>query len=229
MPVKYTNLNAVDTDTLTQISTTSAIIEGVLETNISVEELKEWGNFGIGGTAGFGAGINILDNSVYLSENINDSEPVSFCLLTNFISNKYFPLKPCIKLSDIHEIITSNLPSQDIMYAIRIEGEFEYIRITKSVKHFKPYKRITDSVCDMAKSHEITNIKGTLMGFWLPEFLKEINSGAGGSHMHFLSEDKSFSGYVTNCLLRFGDMHISYKHNLNLVLPNQDLAFDQAI
>ena len=42
------------------------------------------------------------------------------------------------------------------------------------------------------------NISGTIVGIWSPKFLEDLYGD--GAHLHFLSDDKTFGGHLTEFL-----------------------------
>ena len=44
---------------------------------------------------------------------------------------------------------------------------------------------------------EFNNVKGTIVGFWLPAYMNGPN--AGGYHMHFVTTARDAGGHVLDC------------------------------
>lgn len=216
------NLQTVDTDTFTHISTALAVAEGVLDTNIKLEDIKQWGNFGFGGTAGLEEGIIILDNEMYFPKTLDSTKTVSIALLTFFNPKHQAVINHPMDVKQFGEYVKSVVPTKNIMYAVKLEGSFDFVRLAILPSFKKPFPRFTSEDIDRAKKIEVKNITGTLLAFWLPDYVKKVNAGAGKLHVHFLSRDKKVSGHVEDCHIINGNIEIDYKHSLNVVLPKNN-------
>jgi acetolactate decarboxylase len=210
-----------DLNAFTLISTTVAFTEGVLETPFCIGDLKKWGNFGFGATAGISNGVILLDNQVYSSGNIDDSSKLCLFHLA-YLDDEDKHQYVVDHEKDINELrcyIDSFLRSKNILYAIRIDGQFDFVETSDFPKQTKPYPRLTPEMTDQSINRKKENLAGTLLCFWLPNFLKPINNGGGSLHIHFISQDRKFAGHIINCHLQSGTMAIHPIHNLNLRLP----------
>ncbi len=215
---KYLN----NDDYYTQISITPAIGEGILETNVNVKDILKFGDFGFGATAGMRDNIMILDGERISPKESGLSKKVAIAFLSFFKSDSRTIVSENINLYEIKILFKEKMLSNNIIQLMKIKGNFEFIEVSNFPKFNKPYPRLTPQMIDNDKNIERKNISGTLMGFWLPNFLKDINAGAGDLHLHFVSEDKKFWGHVLNCILVNGVMEISYKHGINIILPSID-------
>jgi acetolactate decarboxylase len=70
-------------------------------------------------------------------------------------------------------------------------------------------------------------VRGTLIGFRSPAFVKGIN--VPGYHLHFLADDRSSGGHVLDFEMSKGVLEIDSIHDwLHLYLPQESDAFGQA-
>jgi acetolactate decarboxylase len=83
---------------------------------------------------------------------------------------------------------SSNLP-----YAIRIDGTFASIETRSVPAQTRPYRPLLE-VLKGQSEFQFTDVKGTIVGFWLPVFMDGPN--AGGYHLHFLTADRKGGGHV---------------------------------
>lgn len=212
-----------DHDTFTQISTTPAFTEGIMDTNYKLSEVKKLGNFGFGGTAGIEQGYILLDDVIYTFPNSDEQQTVCLSLITNFTDNESVQnINKSFNLKDLRNYIENLLPTKNIIYAIKIHGNFDFLTTTETLSFSKPYPKLTPELVNNSINKTEYYISGTLVCFWLPDYLKGINGGAGGLHIHFISSDKKFLGHVLDCNLQKGVIHINRKHKLNLILPKTD-------
>ncbi|MEA1927974.1 MAG: acetolactate decarboxylase, partial [Candidatus Auribacterota bacterium] len=107
----------------------------------------------------------------------------------------------------LEELLNNLIPSPNMLYAIRIEGEFEYIK-TRSVPRQENYRPLVE-VAREQPTFEYRDIRGTLGGFFTPAFMASLN--VPGYHLHFLSADRTRGGHLLECryqLVRIGLQHI---------------------
>jgi acetolactate decarboxylase len=77
---------------------------------------------------------------------------------------------------------------------------------------------------------EFHNIPGTLVGFWTPQYAKNLN--VPGYHLHFLSKDHTSGGHLLQCrgkqlhlqIQREGNYRIAFPENKDFI--NADLQKD---
>jgi acetolactate decarboxylase len=102
--------------------------------------------------------------------------------------------------------------SDNVFFALRVDGQFDYV-------HTRAMCRTQEGV-PLAKAaavqpeFEFQDIKGTLVGFWTPEYAK---TNVPGYHLHFVSDDRTCGGHLLQCrgsnlrlqIQREGDYHIA--------------------
>lgn len=112
-------------------------------------------------------------------------------------------------------------PSPNLFYAFRITGEFDYIKCGGSNIQEKPYNKSLTQMLVSRPVYEGQNIKGTLLGFWCPEYIGDINTS--GFHLHFISDDHKIGGHLmefnAKSLLIGYDMKLEYR----ILLPDTEI------
>ncbi len=225
-----------DRDTLFQISTLSALQEGVYDGVITLDELTNYGDFGIGTFEGLDGEMLYLDGRFYqVKSDGHVYQPAGsikspFAAVTFFDIDKKAPIAQEMDLKKLQEFIESLLPTKNIMYAVKVEGNFKYIKVRSVPRQNKPYPRLAEVVKNQPV-FELNNMKGTIIGYWLPDYLKGINMT--GFHLHFLSADHKAGGHLLDCVLTGGNVLLDYTSKSYLVLPEEsdfyktDLAKDK--
>ncbi|MGI0025865.1 MAG: acetolactate decarboxylase, partial [Nitrososphaera sp.] len=64
---------------------------------------------------------------------------------------------------------------------------------------------------------EFHDAKGTIAGFWLPDYMEGVN--VPGYHFHFITEDRKAGGHILDCQLHNGRIEIDYLSELFMALP----------
>jgi acetolactate decarboxylase len=67
---------------------------------------------------------------------------------------------------------------------------------------------------------EFTDVEGTLVGIWAPQFSKALN--IAGYHFHFLSEDRTKGGHVLECSGKNLRLRVERLNDFHLSLPESE-------
>jgi len=199
----------------------NALVEGIYEENIHLAEVLKHGDFGIGTFDDLDGEMLILDGHCYQINSEGRVIEVDGQVLTPFASVTFF--KPGNHYENTEEIpykkflkwLNGLLPSPNLFYAIRIEGEFAHIK-ARSVPKQANYHPLTDIAHEQV-IFDFDNISGTLAGFFTPEFMSSLS--VHGLHLHFLSEDLKHGGHILECVPRKIKAGIQVINKLELSLP----------
>ncbi|MGD0339880.1 MAG: acetolactate decarboxylase [Bacteroidota bacterium] len=215
-------------DAIYQTSTIDALQEGVFEGNATLQILGKFGNFGIGTFQDLDGEMVLIDGYFYqikadgkVYQPVNSTQ-TPFAMITFFELDMQITLEYPVDLKELLSRIDSLLPTKNIFYAIRIDGDFSYVKTRSVPKQTKPYSRLADVVKNQS-IFELENLKGTIIGYWLPEYMKGISST--GYHLHFISADKKSGGHLLGCQMTGGIISLDYTYKYNLDLPVQSDFF----
>lgn len=209
-------------DTLYQVSTISALLSGMYDQVITVDELIKYGDFGIGTFAGLDGEMVVLDGKVYKVAGtgavtaVAADEGVPFAVITYFDADSQLPVENIASLEQLYKTLPFQLSNRNLFYAVRVDGEFTYVKTRSVPKQQKPYPPLT-AVTPSQAVFETSQVKGTLIGFWSPDFVKGLN--VTGFHLHFISDDRMFGGHLLDCRIKTGIVKIDDTHEFHLALP----------
>ncbi len=195
---------------LFQVSTIRALKQGDYNGRISLAGLKAKGNFGFGTFDGLDGEMIELDGKVYQANADGrvylppDDSKTPFAAVLFFTPDKSLKVEKCANYPELTKLIESQITDKEMIYAVRIEGEFAYLKLRAPRRQNKPYPPLEEALKSQS-IFEHNNIQGTLVGFWFPAYLSEVNSS--GIHFHFLSADKRFAGHMLEG--KFGRLKIS--------------------
>jgi len=210
-------------DVLFQTSIVDALIQGDYDGSFTFGELKEKGDFGLGTfnhldgeLVGFdGVFYQVKsDGSVHIATDVMNTP---FAVVTFFESDIIETIDKPLTCEEFKEYLVTLFPTQNIFYGIKVKGDFSYIKARSVPKQKKPYPPLTEVAKEEA-IFEFNNINGTFAGFWLPEYLKDIN--VTGFHFHFISDDKKSGGHVLECKLKNVQLEIDYIRDIQISLPD---------
>jgi acetolactate decarboxylase len=216
-------------DTIYQVSTYGILLQGSLDGFISIKDLKTMGDFGIGSITGLDGEVIVLNGKFYHA-NVNgdvrllgEDAMSPKMLISWFKGDQSVLLTGSMSYQELKNFTESVLPTKNIMYGIKIEANFKYVRTECFPKKDKPYPHAI-SIASSKKILEKENIDGVLVGYIMPEHFGEI--AAVRYHLHFISADEKLGGHLVEFELTSGKMTIDNKHNLQLLLPKTDDYYD---
>jgi len=185
--------------TLYQISTSSALVEGVYSGSVCSSVLLKHGDFGLGTFEGLDGEMVILDGQIYQVtgrvRHRTDDFLVPFAAITHFRTKSSFEIDNVACLRGIELVCDQHRISDNLFYALRLNGIFETIH-ARAV-HTVPKKiRLLDAAKMQSEFH-FENIEGTLVGFWSPRYSSSFS--VPGYHFHFISKDRTKGGHVLDC------------------------------
>ena len=150
---------------------------------------------------------------------VDDLMKTPFAVVTFFESDETKEIDKSVNYKQLKLFLDSMLPTENIFYAFKIEGAFEYIKTRSVPRQNKPYPPLVEIVKNQP-IFEFHDVKGTLVGFWFPDYMKGIN--VPGYHFHFITENKKAGGHLLECQTDNVRIGIDYTSNSYLSLPEDD-------
>lgn len=205
---------------LYQTSTLNALMEGVYDGSITLKELKQNGNFGVGTFAGLDGEMIVLNGEIYQVRvdgkiyKPEDSIETPFAAVTFFDADQSFTTENVASSEQLIKILDSKLQTNNIFYAVKIEGLFNHMKTRSVPKQSKPYPplaKVSQSV------FEFDNIEGTIVGLRCPAYASGVN--LPGYHFHFISKDKQSGGHVIDFQLQTAKIEIDATPRFYMELP----------
>ncbi|MDP8218384.1 MAG: acetolactate decarboxylase, partial [Candidatus Theseobacter exili] len=178
---------------LYQYSTSHALLEGVYYGDLTCGELVKKGNLGLGTFNALDGELICMNGTVYQVKSDGTvsipkkNEKIPFAAVTFFNPEKVYKMNLKMDYNALKEAIDSKIVNKNSFTALWVQGSFSYVKTRAPVKQQKPYPRLADALKNQ-QFFEFHNVKGTLVGFRLPEYIKGIN--VPDFHLHFLTEDK---------------------------------------
>ncbi len=218
-----TSSDRVDKDIIFQTSTISALYEGVYEGNITIKQLKGYGDFGLGTFNGLDGEMIELDGEVYrinadgVPNIVENSVKTPFSTVTFFDADRRLNIKNEVECRKLETIIDEFLPTKNVFYAIKIDGFFNHVKTRSVPKQNKPFPTLAEALKKETR-FQLNNVKGTMVGFRFPSYIREINEP--GYHFHFITEDRKAGGHVIKCRVYEVKVDIDNSSDLNLKLPS---------
>ena len=191
----------LDHATLFQVSSTGALVEGVSTGAVTVAELAEHGDFGLGTFSHFDGEMVVLDGRFYQvqGENAVAEAPgdalVPFAVVTHFEPDFKKTIERFDSFDDLSDRINGLRASENLMYAVRIRGTLDHVKARAACKI-----RGRATLAEIGRTQaefEFDDMPCTIVGFWMPDYTRAVN--VTGWHLHFLSDDGLHGGHILNC------------------------------
>jgi acetolactate decarboxylase len=191
----------IEAETLFQVSTSAALVKGVFDGTVTVGDLREHGDFGLGTFDGLDGEMVAFDGAFFQVRGNGevrepaDTAEVPFAVVTRFRAERDLVLARVDSFDDLMAQLDRRRESNNLFYAVRIDGRFARVK-TRSVFPADAGETLVEAAADQAE-FELTDVAGTAVGFWTPDYARTL--GVPGWHVHFLSHDRDAGGHVLDC------------------------------
>jgi acetolactate decarboxylase len=187
--------------TLYQVSTSTALVEGIYRGAVRVGTLREHGDLGLGTFENLDGEMVVVDGHFFQVRGdgsvreCDDDDLSPFAVITRFAPDVEATLEQCPDLSRLASRFDGLRSSDNLFYAIRVDGHFDYVH-TRAVCKTDNGVPLVEAAA-VQPEFEFHDISGTLVGFWTPEYARTFN--VPGYHLHFLSDDRHSGGHLLQC------------------------------
>ena len=199
----------------------NALVEGIYEENVSLAEVLTHGDFGIGTFNDLDGEMVIVDGIAYQMGADGTVRQAGRDVLTPYACVTFFrpliyddidaPLSP----PEFDSFLESLIPSPNVVYAVRVEGEFHHIRV-RSVPKQENYRPLVEVAREQPEfMHH--SVRGTLAGFFTPQFLASVT--VPGFHLHFIRDDRQAGGHLLECSIQTARVFVQNLGGMELRLP----------
>ena len=199
----------------------NALVEGIYREKIPLSKIRRHGDFGLGTFDSLDGEMVMLDGRVYQIagdgqvREVEEQATTPFACVTFYAPASHDDLDEELGYADFLDWILRLLPSPNIFYALRLEGSFAHVRV-RSVPRQENYRPLVEVAADQPV-FELTEVEGTLAGFFSPAFLESLT--VPGLHLHFLSADRTQGGHLLECRPRRVRAGVQFISTLELGLP----------
>jgi len=213
-----------------QTSLMSALLDGVYDGDLTVGELLERGDFGLGTFNALDGEMVVLDSVCYQLRGdgrataARRDQQTPFAVVTTFVPTITATLPPNASRDQVSAFIGGLIRSENYLYAIRITGQFDWVRTRTAARQRQPYPPLREATRNEPVVR-LENVAGVVAGFRTP--LYEQGIGVPGGHVHFLDDNRERGGHVLDFAIEHGTVQVCLGTDLHLALPLND-AFSNA-
>ncbi|PIF45538.1 acetolactate decarboxylase [Chryseobacterium sp. 52] len=220
------NAQQQNDDKIFHYSSMDAMRNGVYTGDITVKELKQKGDLGLGTYNFLDGELIALDGTIYriaTDGSVEVAAPerkVPFGSFTFFKKDKSVVLKGIKTFADLQQKLLKLLPSRNRFYAIKIEISFSSITLGGAVK---VDEKDTTGIASFMKTRPLykkQNNKGTIVGFYNPPYAGGLDLSP--FHFHFLSDDKTAGGHLIEGIFSDSEVTVQLdeKNTYEVLLPD---------
>lgn len=142
--------------------------------------------------------------------------------MTPFQVDTHFDVRNITDDEALLDKIQHDALSNNIFIAVKITGKFETMHVRMMPKQEKPYTKLIESA-KRQPEYVREQVHGTVVGFYSPQLFHGI--AAGGFHLHFVDEDRTFGGHVLDFEMNSGSVELSNIETLEQHFPVNNQAF----
>ncbi len=203
-----------------------AFVNKVFEGDLTVAKLKTKGDIGLGSYTKLDGELIMLDGVPYRATEdglvtvAKDEDKIVYVNTTFFDADLTFKITNPMNYDSLRVEINKKLPTKNMFYGFKIHGMFKNIKCGGLNKQEPPFKEGLDVLIPNRPIFKAEAIEGTMVGFYCPEFIGDIN--VAGYHLHFISDDRTFGGHVMAFNSESLDVSIDEMYEYQFVLPNTD-------
>ncbi len=208
----------------------SQLLDGIYDGELTIGELLTHGDFGVGTFDGLDGEMIVLDGICYQMRHDGTVTPAGlnqrtpFAVVTHFQPVLQRELPENLLRTSAAEILDHFTGSKNYMYALKIWGEFDWVRTRTVIKQSKPYPKMVDAT-DNEEIVQFDDVEGTIVAFRTPIYEQGI--GVPGCHAHFIDSSLTRGGHVVDFKLKRAHVEICPGTDLRLQLPLTE-AFSEA-
>ena len=215
-----------------QISTLQSLALGYTRMVTTVGELMKHGETGLGTFEDVNGEMIAIDGKCYRAmedgtvEKASDTRGVPFSSVAYMDNCREFELSGNYDMTNLKNELNNRIEEDfalNSMHVIQIHGAFEKIYARSEAPYRAHHVTLKEMLDITQTSFEFSNITGTLVGVYYPDYMDGIN--AAGWHLHFINDDRTKGGHVYDLKMSHGNVRLARKNSIEIQLP-KDPAFD---
>ncbi|WP_220680717.1 acetolactate decarboxylase [Methanofollis formosanus] len=221
--------NGGEGETLYQVSTLSALLEGVYDGETEIGTLLERGDTGIGTLNALDGELIVLDGRAWQVRGdgsvhaVDPAVKTPYASVTSFSPDITLDLAGPFDLPALETAIMDALPSENLPCAVVVEGTFTNLTARSVDRQESPYPPLVEVTADQ-HVFSFDRTEGTMVGFYLPAYLEGV--GVSGFHLHYLADDWNGGGHLLGCTAERVRILLDITPELDLSLPSSGQFLD---
>jgi acetolactate decarboxylase len=206
-------------DEIFQYSSKNGLLENNYVGDLTVSKIKKNGDFGLGTFNMVDGEMVILEGNVYQVKTDGTINNMENNVLSPFVVTKFFntdttfALPNNISLDSLKATIKSLVENTNVPLAIKVVAKFKTLK-SRSVDRVEDESVTLQEIVANQTEFDFTNIEGTVIGFWYPQYFDGVNFP--GFHLHVLLNNLSGGGHLLNCTFESATIYIDFASGVNV-------------
>ncbi|MET3634712.1 acetolactate decarboxylase [Streptococcus porcorum] len=215
---------------LFQYNTLGALMAGLYGGSLTIGELLEHGDLGIGTLDSIDGELIVLDGKAYQAKStdgklevveVSSDEKVPYAAVVPHQAEVIFRQRFEMTHRELEERIESYYDGHNLFRSIKIHGKFKQMHV-RMIPKSAPDRKFAEVAVGQPE-HHAEEVTGTIVGFWTPEMFHGVS--VAGYHLHFLSDDHAFGGHVMDFIIEEGIVEVGPVDQLDQRFPVQDRKY----
>lgn len=203
---------------------------GLYGGTMTVGELLEHGDLGLGTLDSIDGELIVLDGKAYQAKGSGDQPEIvevspdaliPYAAVVPHQAEVIFRQRFEMTDKELKERIESYYDGENLFRSIKIRGEFSHMHV-RMIPKSTPDTKFAD-VATHQPEYSRDNVAGTIVGFWTPEIFHGVS--VAGYHLHFISDDLTFGGHVMDFVIKEGIIEVEAVDQLDQRFPVQDRQY----
>lgn len=224
-----------------QFSFVDALVAGLLDGAFPASEVSAHGDFGVGCGDALDGELVLIDGVMHVCRGdgsvalVEPTELLPFAEVVHFKPTSTTILPAGLGERDFDALVEALVPSQNLFYAIRVDGDFSRMTVREATRQQRPFPGLADAV---KTQHENTveGTSGSMVGFKGPDVFQGLS--VADFHLHYIDDARQFGGHVLDFELSGGTLFVEAYSSFTVRLPQvasylaaelDDIDADQAI
>jgi acetolactate decarboxylase len=212
--------------------TYGSLSRGVYDGDVTIADLTRQGDFALGNFNAIDGEMVAVDGKYYrigpggLLNSVDDNMRMPNTTATFFKADKVITIDKPMSYQELQQYINGHLPTQNIFYAIKLNGKFESIKARTLTKMNQPYPSTPYStITQNEPTFNFDNVDVVMAMTIGPTQMKELVYP--GYHAHFISSDGKSGGHVIDGRISKGLAEVEFLPEFTVILP-QNSKYYQA-
>lgn len=212
-------------DAVFQNAPMTALLAGCYSGTMSIHDLAKRGDFGVGTLDALDGEMIALDHRFFQAQAdgkvrlLQGEETSPFATVMFFKPGLEFFPDGAMDFNALKKFMDERLPSQNLIYAVKVDGKFPWLKLRSAARQAKPFPVLTEAVKEQ-KVFELKGLEGTLVGFRFPDYVSGVN--VPGYHFHFISKDRTMGGHVLDLEIENARIQIDKARGFATAFPESE-------
>jgi acetolactate decarboxylase len=210
------------THELFQTSTVQALLAGAYDGDVTLAEVLEHGDLGLGTLDGLDGELIVLDGEAWKAQldctlvRVDATTKTPYAVVVPFSPGEPQALLGPFGEAELEARLGERVARATRPTAVRLDGRFAEVHVRSVPRQSPPYRPLAEVISQQQVS-VLRDVAGTMIGFCFPDALDGIEMA--GAHLHFLSDDRARGGHVLSYTLLEAVARLDHASGLHVELP----------